>query len=108
MSVPAIYWQVRSDVPLEYSAMLREMFLAYRLLEDHGQLKVCVLCVLYVLCVHWRKLGIQLQQPSVPQSAINIMTRHCLMHLRHTAANKLLNNTDVEHFATLSLATASS
>lgn len=31
--------QIRSDVPLEYSAMLREMFLAYRLLEDHGQLK---------------------------------------------------------------------
>lgn len=30
---------VRSDMPLEYGGMLREMFLAYRLLEDHGKLK---------------------------------------------------------------------
>ena len=36
---PHVVLQIRSDVPLEYSAMLREMFLAYRLLEDHGQLK---------------------------------------------------------------------
>ena len=27
-------------LPVEYAALLRELFLAYRLLEDHGQLKV--------------------------------------------------------------------
>ncbi len=27
-------------MPVEYGAMLREMFLAYRLLEDYGRLKV--------------------------------------------------------------------
>ena len=27
-------------VPLEYAALLRELFTAYRLLEDHGNLKV--------------------------------------------------------------------
>ncbi len=33
--------KIPGDVlPLEYCAMLREMLLAYRLLEDHGNLKV--------------------------------------------------------------------
>ena len=27
-------------LPIEYAALLRELFLAYRLLEDHAQLKV--------------------------------------------------------------------
>ncbi len=35
-----LFSQIPADcVPLEYAALLRELFTAYRLLEDHGSLK---------------------------------------------------------------------
>ncbi len=39
-SVLDFFVQIPADcVPLEYAALLRELFTAYRLLEDHGSLK---------------------------------------------------------------------
>ena len=35
-----VIYQIPADcVPLEYAALLRELFTAYRLLEEHGSLK---------------------------------------------------------------------